>query len=103
MGNLTTSGWRVLVMPPACLKTYATGKGNSGKPAMLLAAHRRLGHLLDEECTNDNMIDAAWLAVAASEHIGRPMVDLPQAQREALGKLVPVRSYDRLDAPLPLR
>jgi len=39
------------------MKKYATGKGNSGKPAMIAAAKERLGY----KGNNDNEADALWL------------------------------------------
>lgn len=39
------------------IKKYATGKGNSGKPAMIEAAQKKLGYTGN----NDNEADALWL------------------------------------------
>lgn len=39
------------------IKKFATGKGNSGKPAMISAAQTKLGY----EGDDDNIADALWL------------------------------------------
>jgi Holliday junction resolvasome RuvABC endonuclease subunit len=70
------------VVPPAVLKKYATGRGNADKTAMAVALQKRWG----VELGDDNKVDAWWLAAAGREHLGRPYVDLPKAQREALAK-----------------
>ena len=50
---------------PGEIKKHATGKGNSGKPAMLAAAKEKLGY----EGDNDNESDALWLLnLAESEY-----------------------------------
>jgi len=47
------------------IKKYATGKGNSGKPAMIKAAQDKLGY----QGENDNEADALWiLELAKSEY-----------------------------------
>jgi Holliday junction resolvasome RuvABC endonuclease subunit len=39
------------------IKKFATGKGNAGKPAMILAAQKKLGYTGED----DNEADAMWL------------------------------------------
>ena len=47
------------------IKKFATGKGNSGKPVMILAARQKLGYT----GANDNEADALWLLnLAKSEY-----------------------------------
>ncbi len=47
------------------IKTFATGKGNAGKPAMIKAAQEKLGY----KGSNDNEADALWiLELAKSEY-----------------------------------
>ena len=47
------------------IKKFATGKGNSGKPAMIKAAQEKLGYPGE----NDNEADALWLLeLARSEY-----------------------------------
>jgi Holliday junction resolvasome RuvABC endonuclease subunit len=47
------------------IKKFATGKGNSGKPAMIAAAQAKLGYT----GSNDNEADALWLLeLAKSEY-----------------------------------
>jgi Holliday junction resolvasome RuvABC endonuclease subunit len=43
------------------IKTFATGKGNAGKPAMIAAARAKLGYIRN----NDNEADALWLLMLA--------------------------------------
>lgn len=74
----------MVLIPPASLKRYATGKGGASKEAVLVAAVLRLGyqgHSTDEA-------DALWLREMALDHYawatttsGRPM---PATHRAAL-------------------
>lgn len=55
---------------PTSLKLYATGDGSADKAGMLAAmrtAHPELAS------TNDNIIDAGWLAVMGARAIGEPI------------------------------
>jgi Holliday junction resolvasome RuvABC endonuclease subunit len=80
---LTRARMPIVVIPPGQLKKYATGKGTADKTAMAVALQRRA----DIELGDDNQVDAWWLAAAALDHLGHPIVDLPKAQREALAKV----------------
>jgi len=71
-----------VVVPNAKLKRYATGKGNANKAAMLEALVRRAPEF--ETRGNDNLVDAAWLAMLAADMIGTPVVTVPASHREAL-------------------
>ena len=75
---------RVVLVAPAILKKYATGKGNANKTAMVLAAHKRLGY----DGTDDNEADALWLQAIGEDLLGTPTVKLPQAQHATLDKLL---------------
>lgn len=68
---------------PASLKKYATGKGNGDKVPMAIAALKRGGM----EFSDDNQCDAWWLWVAAMDHIGQPLFNLPAINRESLSKI----------------
>jgi Holliday junction resolvasome RuvABC endonuclease subunit len=68
---------------PASLKKYATGKGTGDKIPMAIAALKRAGL----EFPDDNQCDAFWLWVAANDHLGQPVFDLPQINRESLTKI----------------
>lgn len=72
-----------LTVPPATLKTYATGRGNAPKPDMRMELYKRTG--LD--VPDDNQVDAAWLRHLALDLAGQPELDLPQTHRRALTKL----------------
>lgn len=71
------------VVPPATLKAYATGKGNSDKTAMALAAFKRAAR----EFADDNQCDAWWLRAAGLDWFGAAEVEVPKAQRERLSKV----------------
>lgn len=73
----------VLTVPPATLKTWATGKGNAGKPEMLAEAIKRLGFAGHD----DNEVDALWLWTLGAHVVGDPVVDLPKTHTRALDKL----------------
>jgi crossover junction endodeoxyribonuclease RuvC len=74
----------VVEIPPACLKKYATGKGNAPKDQVLAAAIRRL----DYQGHDHNEADALWLVQMALAWKGRPeAVAVPAAHREGLLKV----------------
>jgi Holliday junction resolvasome RuvABC endonuclease subunit len=68
---------------PASLKKYATGRGTGDKIPMAMAAYKRAGL----EFPDDNQCDAFWLWVAANDHLGQPVFDLPAINRESLKKI----------------
>lgn len=80
---LIEAGLKYATLPPSSLKKYATGRGGASKTDMAVAAFKRGG----VEFTNDNECDAWWLWVAANEHLGEPVFDLPKVQRDALDKI----------------
>lgn len=71
------------LIPPASLKKYATGRGNATKADMRMALYKRAGLDLKD----DNQVDAWWLRAAGLEHLGCPVVEVPQTHRDALGKV----------------
>ncbi|MGW7355149.1 Holliday junction endonuclease [Streptomyces sp. NPDC054802] len=71
-----------VVLTPATLKAYATGKGTADKTAMAMAAYKRTGL----EFADDNQCDAAWLRWAGLDRLGCPEFPLPAAQRDRLDK-----------------
>lgn len=71
------------LVPPATLKTYATGRGNATKPDMRMELYKRAG--LD--VADDNQVDAWWLRALGLDLLGEPMLELPQSHRRALDKL----------------
>lgn len=80
---LIEQGLKYATLPPTSLKKFATGRGNATKTDMALAALKRGGL----EFRDDNECDSWWLYVAAAEHLGEPVVDMPKIQREALDKI----------------
>lgn len=68
---------------PATLKKYATGKGGATKVDMALEAFKRAG----AEFADDNQCDAWWLWHMARDYKGRPVIHLPQLNRESLTKI----------------
>jgi len=77
------TGVPYLVVPPAAIKTYATGRGNAPKPDMRMALYKRTG----QDVADDNQVDAAWLRYLTLDLTGHPALDLPQTHRRALDKL----------------
>lgn len=70
-------------IPPACLKKYATGKGNATKPDMRMALYQRTG--LD--LRDDNQVDAWWLRAMLCDALGEPVCQLPKSHRDSLAKV----------------
>jgi len=74
---------RYVLLTPATLKKFATGRGNAGKPEMAVALFKRAGL----ELADDNQVDAWWLRAAGCQLLGQPQVPMPSAQVAALDKL----------------
>lgn len=81
--DLLRDGESYLTVPPATLKTYATGRGNCQKPDMRMELFKRT----QLDVADDNQCDAAWLRLLGHDLAGEPLVELPQTHRRALTKL----------------
>jgi Holliday junction resolvasome RuvABC endonuclease subunit len=68
---------------PGALKKFGTGKGTATKTDMAIAALKRGLR----EFANDNECDAWWLWVAANQHLGQPVLDLPKVQIASLASI----------------
>ncbi len=77
---LIVAGVPYVLITPASVKKYATGKGNAGKPDMAVALFKRAGL----EAGDDNQVDAYWLRAMGLDHYGQPCVQLPAVNRAAL-------------------
>lgn len=82
--RLWAHGVPFAVVPPACLKQYATGRGNAGKDQVLSAVIRRYPQV---ELDGNDQADALVLAAMGADHLGRPLTPVPQAHRAALAKV----------------
>ncbi len=78
--ELWRAGIPYVEIPPACLKKFATGRGNASKDQVLVAAVQRSS---GRTFTNDEA-DAWWLWLMALDHLGAPPVKMPEAQRAVL-------------------
>jgi Holliday junction resolvasome RuvABC endonuclease subunit len=81
--SLLAVGVRYVLIAPATLKKYATGKGNATKPDMRMALYQRMGI----DLRDDNQVDATWLRYAGLQLLGEPVVQLPASQVAALDKV----------------
>lgn len=77
-------GERVVEVPPATLKTYATGKGNAGKDEVLAAVVRRYPAV---DVGDNNTADALVLAAMGLRHHGWPIDDMPLTHLRAMAKV----------------
>lgn len=78
--ELIRLGVPYVLVTPASLKKWATGKGNADKVAMGVAALKRFGR----EFPNDNECDAFLLHAMALDALGHPLVAMPAVNRAAL-------------------
>ncbi len=76
---LWEAGIAYVDVPPACVKKYATGKGNANKEAVLIAAVKR-----GAEVKDNNEADAWWLRAMGMDALGEPVVTVPALNRTAL-------------------
>ena len=82
--QLFTQGIPYAVVSPAAVKQYATSKGNAGKDMVLANVVRRFPQV---EVNDNNAADALVLAAMGYDHLGCPMVTMPQSHRGALDKV----------------
>jgi Holliday junction resolvasome RuvABC endonuclease subunit len=76
---------RPALVTPATLKTFATGKGNADKIAVVVAARDRLHY----SGLDDNEADALWLLQIGLHHLRHhDAIPLPQTHLRALDKIV---------------
>lgn len=73
----------VLLVPPAALKKYATGRGNANKTEMVVAARDCLGY----DGTDDNEADALWLRAIGEHVLGSPVADATAYRTKVLESL----------------
>lgn len=71
------------VMPPSCLKVYATGNGKASKDGVRAAIANRYGHATDGPGKDDEA--DAYVAMAAGYHwLGQPLKSVPESHRRGL-------------------
>jgi hypothetical protein len=83
---LWSHGIPYAVVPPTCLKRYATGNGGPATDkAAVTAAVRRYWASFDGD---HNAADAAVLVAMGAHHVGWPLWPVPQTQSAALAGVV---------------
>lgn len=83
VARLTGAGLNVVEVPPSVVKTYATGKGNASKDAVLAAVVLRYQHQLT--VPGNNEADALVLAAMGARFTGTPLEQsLPQTHTRAM-------------------
>lgn len=84
VSRLSEARIETVTVPPTTRAKYATGKGNDGKDAVLLAVARRYPHV--DISTNDEA-DALVLAAIGAHLVGHPIDELPKTHLDALTKV----------------
>lgn len=85
VSRILTLGYPLIEVGPNLRAKYATGKGNAGKAAVMIAVTRRYP---DCDFTTDDEADALVLAAIGSRLLGHPLEDsLPKPNLEALKTL----------------
>jgi len=83
--ELFIAGIDTIIVPPANVKKYATGKGNAPKDAVLAAAVRGFP---DVDVTGNDEADALWLAAICARHFDDPIDSvITEARLDALRKV----------------
>lgn len=72
-----------VLVPPASLKSYATGNGNANKDRMRDAFRSWTGL----RGADHNQVDAWWLMAMGYDHFGYPLAEVPDKQRKAMDKV----------------
>lgn len=72
-------------VPSGVLKTYALGKGQGSKGAVIDAVARRWPEY--DTGGDDNMCDATVLAAMGADYLGQPLAPMPVTHRRALAKV----------------
>lgn len=85
--RLWRSGRRHFIVAPGTLKKFATGNGNSSKPAVAVGLFKRWGVERDQ----DDEVDAAVLAIMAAMKTEMGLVTPTKFQAEALAVLSSAR------------
>ena len=81
--RLREDGHPFVLVPPATLKKYVTGKGNAKKDDMRMAIYQRFG--LD--FSDNNQADAFGLMALGLDAYGHPLADMPAVNRGVLEKI----------------
>jgi hypothetical protein len=74
---------KYILVTPASLKKYATGKGNANKVDMAIALYERFGIKLPD----DNQVDAYWLRMMGLDYFGIEKIYLPQVNKSVFEKI----------------
>ncbi|MFD9212058.1 hypothetical protein ACFVY9_02860 [Streptomyces sp. NPDC059544] len=83
--ELLDAGVPYAYIVPATLKSYACDNGRAEKADMTAAAYLADGAEFADDKGGDQC-DAWWLRAAGHDWAGEPLFDLPQGQRDRLGK-----------------
>ncbi len=78
--DILIDGHTVVEVAPTTMKKYITGKGNAGKDDVI----RCISQLFPWFAGGNDEADALALAAMGYDHLGKPLVDLPAKNREAL-------------------
>lgn len=91
VARLTGQGIPVVEVPPATVKTFATGKGNADKDTVLSAAVRTFPAV---QLQSNDEADALWLAALGRRHLGAPIDPWPVCPKDR------ARALDKVSWPL---
>jgi len=75
------AGLPLAIVPPTSRARYATGKGNAGKDAVLVAVVRRYPEV---DVTGNDEADALVLAAMGARKLGHPVDVIPKANLTAM-------------------
>jgi len=86
---LMSRGRCLVEVPPNVLKVWATGRGNTAKPAVTQRVAAHWGHLFDipSGAGRSDVADAIAAVTLGAAHLGAPLIDLPPIHTRALASV----------------
>lgn len=83
VSRLHAEGLHIVEIPPTTVKKWATGRGNAGKPEVIIAAAKRW-----DQVTQDDEADAAWIGDLVCYLKNAPFISRTKAKDAIVKSLI---------------